>query len=290
MTLPRRFAYLFGKSAVVGLDVLGESQLIGYPSIPFPRKAPYNGPWVAPPQYPSVSLLSWGGAFGNPGDGTARYWVLKLLIDEFHAGPPAGTYAPAEADVLVNTTTTEAVAPLASPFCADVINLASMSMFCATGVINDIVFASYGTPMGSCGTWAVNASCHAANSSAIVRAACVGKQSCTVDATTPIFGDPCYKTVKHLVVEATCSTGGGAQRLAASVVYAQAFVEASGGRKVLVVNTDYAPHNVSLAGAAGAQWLYIDESTTYGPAASTTLSADTWLMAPYAVGVLRLAN
>ena len=46
-----------------------------YPSIPFARGPPINGPWTAPPQYPSVSLLSWGGAFGNAGDGTARYWV-----------------------------------------------------------------------------------------------------------------------------------------------------------------------------------------------------------------------
>jgi hypothetical protein len=111
------YAYLFGTSAVAGLDVLGESQLIGYPSINFPRGPPYTGPWTAPPQYPSVSLLSWGGAFGAPGDGTARYWALKLLVDSFTAGPPAGTAAPADADVLVATATGP---PLTSPFCGSV--------------------------------------------------------------------------------------------------------------------------------------------------------------------------
>jgi hypothetical protein len=54
------YAYMFGTSAVAGLDVLGESQLIGYPSINFTRGAPYPAnaaSWVAPPQYPSVSML-----------------------------------------------------------------------------------------------------------------------------------------------------------------------------------------------------------------------------------------
>ena len=188
---------MFGRSAIVGLDVLGESQLIGYPSIPFPRGPPYNGPWTAPPQYPSVSLLSWGGAFGKPGDGTARYWVLKLLVDEFRAGPPAGTYAPADADVLVNTTVSGGAAPLSSPFCAEVINLAQMSMYCEQGFINAITFASYGTPTGSCGSWAVNPACNAPNSTAIVTAACVGKAACTFYADTPTFG---------------CVRGGGGRR------------------------------------------------------------------------------
>jgi hypothetical protein len=186
------YAYLFGRSATIGLDVLGESQLIGYPSIPFARGPPYNGPWTAPPQYPSVSMLSWGGAFGEQGDGTARYFVLKMLIDEMRAGPPAGTFAPAEADWLVNTSVTGGgSAPLTSPFCAEELNLSTLSMFCASGVINGITFASYGTPTGSCGSWAVNASCNAANSTAIVSAACLGKEFCSVKADTPTFGDPC---------------------------------------------------------------------------------------------------
>ena len=168
--------------------MLGESQLIGYPSIPFPRD--WNASWVAPPQYPSVSMLSWGGAFGQQGDGTARYWVLKLLIDSFTAGPPAGTAALADADVLVSTVVPPPQLPVSSPFCAEVINLATMSMFCATGTISAITFASYGTPTGTCGNWAVG-SCNAANSTAIVTKACVGKSSCSFPADTPTFGVRC---------------------------------------------------------------------------------------------------
>ena len=54
-------------------QVLGQSQLAGSPKIP---------EWGIPlPQYPSVSLLDWRTGLGN-----ARYWVLKLLIEEFSPG------------------------------------------------------------------------------------------------------------------------------------------------------------------------------------------------------------
>ena len=288
------FAYLYGKTAQIGFDVLGESQLIGYPSIPFTRGPPINGPWTAPPQYPSVSLLSWGGAFGNQGDGTARYWVLKLLLDGFKPMGPAGPYAPADADVLVNTTVVAgSSAPVSSPFCAEVLNVEPISMYCSTpGAKMHVTFASYGTPNGGCGGYVVNASCNTPNSLAIVQSFCEGKQACSFNADTKTFQDPCFGTVKRLVVEATCSTGGGAQLNSTNGVYAQGFVESAGSggaKKVLVVNKGSSPADVTLAGATGGSWQYIDESTAYGPAATATLAADTWTLAPYALGLLRLA-
>ena len=325
------FAYLYGKTAQIGFDVLGESQLIGYPSIPFTRGAPYNGPWTAPPQYPSVSILSWGGAFGNQGDGTARYWVLKLLLDSFKPMGPAGPYAQPDADVLVNTTVvTGASGPVTSPFCAEVLNVQPISMYCQdAGATMDITFASYGVPTGGCGSFAVNASCNTANSLDIVKGFCEGKQSCSFMADTPTFGDPfvaprrprpppplasahyiltishlpppprppppppppsCYGTVKRLVVEATCSSGGGAQLNSTTGVFAQAFVEKAGtaGKKVLVVNKSSQPASVTLAGASGGSFAYIDESTAYGPAVTTVLASDTWTLAPFALGLLRM--
>jgi len=79
--------------------------------------------------------------------------------------------------------------------------------------------------------------------------------------------------------------------VAATPVYAQGYVEAGGGggRKALLVNTRGSPQDVTLPGAAGGQWAYIDESTGFGPAAIATLQADTWTLAPFALGVLRLA-
>ena len=98
---------------------------------------------------------------------------------------------------------------------------------------------------------------------------------------------PCLYTVNTLDVEATCSVGGGGQ-VRGSDVYAQALVEASGARKVLVVNKANTPQLVTLAGAAGASWLVLDEGTAFGPARSQVLTADAWTLAPYALGVLRL--
>ena len=58
------YAYLFGEMTRLGIDVAGESQLVGYPT-----------------QYPSVSMLDWTNGKPNP-----RYWVLKLLKDNFNPG------------------------------------------------------------------------------------------------------------------------------------------------------------------------------------------------------------
>jgi len=58
------YAYLYVNLAKLGVDVIGESQLVGYPS-----------------QFPSVSMIDW--VNGKP---NARYWVLKLIKDNFHPG------------------------------------------------------------------------------------------------------------------------------------------------------------------------------------------------------------
>lgn len=55
------YAYLYVELTKMGIDVAGESQLVGYPS-----------------QYPSVSMMDWETAKPN-----ARYWVLKLIKDNF---------------------------------------------------------------------------------------------------------------------------------------------------------------------------------------------------------------
>ena len=95
--------------------------------------------------------------------------------------------------------------------------------------------------------------------------------------------------MKNLVVQATCSTGGGAQA-APAAVFAQAYVEngGSGARKVLLVSQSHAPQAVTVPGATGGSWLYIDESTAFGPAVSVAVSSDTLELAPYALGLLRM--
>jgi Glycosyl hydrolases family 39 len=58
------YAYIFGELTKIGIDVAGESQLVGYPT-----------------QFPSVSMVDW-----NDGKPNARFWILKLLHDNFHPG------------------------------------------------------------------------------------------------------------------------------------------------------------------------------------------------------------
>jgi hypothetical protein len=58
------YAYLFGELTRMGIDVAGESQLVGYPT-----------------QFPSVSMVEWEKGTPNP-----RYWVLKLLKDRLGPG------------------------------------------------------------------------------------------------------------------------------------------------------------------------------------------------------------
>ncbi len=58
------YAYLYAELAKRGVEAAGESQLVGYPT-----------------QFPSVSLVDW--ATGQP---NARFWVLKLLRDNFGPG------------------------------------------------------------------------------------------------------------------------------------------------------------------------------------------------------------
>jgi hypothetical protein len=66
------YAYIFGELTKIGIDVAGESQLVGYPT-----------------QFPSVSMVDW-----NDGKPNARFWVLKLLHDSFHAGVKLVEIAP----------------------------------------------------------------------------------------------------------------------------------------------------------------------------------------------------
>lgn len=55
------YAYVFGTLASLGIDVAGESQLVGYPT-----------------QFPSVSMVDW-----NTGAPNARYRILELLKNNF---------------------------------------------------------------------------------------------------------------------------------------------------------------------------------------------------------------
>lgn len=70
-----------------------------------------------------------------------------------------------------------------------------------------VEFASYGTPSGTCGSFALGA-CHAVDSLSIVQSYVIGKNgTVTIPADNTTFGDPCYGTPKFLYVQATATSG-----------------------------------------------------------------------------------
>jgi hypothetical protein len=87
------------------------------------------------------------------------------------------------------------------------------TLTCPAGqTIASIDFASYGTPTGWCGGFAVS-SCSAPLSVSVAQSACVGQSSCSVASSYLLFqDDPCPGVYKHLYLQATCSssapTGG----------------------------------------------------------------------------------
>ncbi|RWR79133.1 beta-galactosidase 3-like protein [Cinnamomum micranthum f. kanehirae] len=78
---------------------------------------------------------------------------------------------------------------------------------CAMGQsISAIKFASFGTPLGTCGSFQ-QGPCHSPNSHAILEKKCIGQQRCAVTISMNNFGgDPCPNVMKRVAVEAVCTS------------------------------------------------------------------------------------
>jgi len=200
------YAYLFAKMAILGYDVLGESQLAGCPVIPA---------WdIHNAQFPSVSLLNWTTGIGN-----ARYWVLSLLIDNFSPG-----------DIFV-----ESFTQLQTPdnfFCADLpMSGGNVTLKCydPKEVISEIQFASYGTPTGVCGSY-LRSACDALNATEYIIQACVGNSNCTIPA-SPTFGVPCTSPNIKLVIQAVCTGSNGGYGKPSETPMIQGVIDGKTGNK-----------------------------------------------------------
>ena len=87
----------------------------------------------------------------------------------------------------------------------------SFTLKCAPGQqIKSIDFASYGTPTGTCGNFAINPKCNSNVSLSVIKGLCEGKETCTVGASNNVFKTPgwdmCPDIVKHLWVQASGCT------------------------------------------------------------------------------------
>ncbi|XP_010689565.2 beta-galactosidase 8 isoform X1 [Beta vulgaris subsp. vulgaris] len=81
----------------------------------------------------------------------------------------------------------------------------TLSLECPSSnqVISSIKFVSFGTPQGSCGSYA-HGTCRSLQAQKIVQKACVGARSCNIGVSVATFGDPCIGVKKSLAVEAIC--------------------------------------------------------------------------------------
>jgi alpha-L-rhamnosidase len=94
----------------------------------------------------------------------------------------------------------------AVPCVADAAENENVTLSCpGGGLITAVTFASFGTPTGTCAAGFAKGQCDAANSTAIVAAACVGKASCVIDVSTTVFGDPCFDVPKMLDAAVSCA-------------------------------------------------------------------------------------
>jgi len=94
-----------------------------------------------------------------------------------------------------------------SGICGSVPENTVLTLTCPVGTdtINKIVFASFGTPTGACPNFD-KGSCDSSNSVSILSSACLGKTSCSVNASDNVFGDPCYGTAKSLAAIVQCTS------------------------------------------------------------------------------------
>ncbi|KAK7367342.1 hypothetical protein VNO80_09353 [Phaseolus coccineus] len=79
-------------------------------------------------------------------------------------------------------------------------------LHCSPGqTISSIKFASFGTPLGTCGSYE-QGGCHSPSSYSILEKKCIGKPRCAVTVSNSNFGhDPCPNVLKRLTVEAVCA-------------------------------------------------------------------------------------
>lgn len=150
--------------------------------------------------------------------GGALVWPLGLgLLNGTQALLPfaSGSMTTPRGEVLVAWSTVPPPGPPSPATCGESHEAAApayayVSVGCpASGaLISNISFASFGTVTGSCGGAPfARGSCDAANTSAIVAAACLAKPNCSVAADIRVFGDPCEGTAKQLAINVTCSGG-----------------------------------------------------------------------------------
>ena len=166
--------------------------------------------------------------------------------------------------------------------CSDVAVGYEARLSCAKrkGVINKVEFAAFGTPQGTCTAYTPNPACASPNASAIVEGLCLGKQNCTVPASTALFGSPCNGSAAsyRLALQVSCDPPQNNTYWDFGLLDGVTldFLQATAGRQsILDLSTqpnwlywygDRAPYYVS-DNPFEAAWDYVDQSVLLDPTA-----------------------
>eukprot|EP01119_Soliformovum_irregulare_P017039 TRINITY_DN5017_c0_g1_i4.p1 TRINITY_DN5017_c0_g1~~TRINITY_DN5017_c0_g1_i4.p1 ORF type:complete len:571 (-),score=139.84 TRINITY_DN5017_c0_g1_i4:68-1780(-) len=131
----------------------------------------------------------------------------------------------------------ELEAPQGNPRCAVATNDTWLRIYCGTtdGLIEDIQFASFGDPTGSCGNFQMGR-CNSDQSLQVVKNMCLGKQSCSIPANIATFGKTCNTPDLRLAVQASCSNARNVTSWDFSYMdpLMEDFMDATGGRNMIL--------------------------------------------------------
>lgn len=93
-------------------------------------------------------------------------------------------------------------APVAKVISGQVAEHETLTLTAPAGMVfTGVIFASYGTPTGSNGSYSLGG-CHSLKSQSVVESYLLGKNTASIPATNEVFGDPCVDTFKSLAVRA----------------------------------------------------------------------------------------
>ncbi|XP_037039231.1 L-rhamnose-binding lectin CSL3-like [Bradysia coprophila] len=118
-----------------------------------------------------------------------------------------------------------------------------LTIRCNNGVIN-VISANYGrlsrTPCNDNGNAPIRTvNCVSRNSLDIVKAQCSNQESCTVQATNGVFGDPCEGTFKYLQVEYQCTETESRPKRAIACEHSNLEIECERGERISVLQANY---------------------------------------------------